>query len=113
VHQPVDEQRQLADELARPAHNRLAALQLDLHLAVRDHEQPGSLRPRLHEHIARGQLDFRDELRDVPQPDLVEVGEHRNRAQRCRGVGHGGEVRRQNLSVRPPTFNLADLWETL
>ena len=75
-----------------------------LTVPVDDHEQAGALLARLQQHVAGGQLDLGRELRDVPEPDLVEVGEHRDRAQSLRkclvGVGHEAEPMGIRWSVR-------------
>ena len=92
----VDEQRELADELAGRNGNRGPARQLDVYRALGDHEQPRALLARLHQHVPRRERHLGRELGDVPQADLVEaenMGIVRSDSARSEiDVGHGARA---------------------
>ena len=74
VHQPVDEQRQLADELAGHAIDR-ACPDLDRHRAVLDDEHPGAFLAGVDQHVTAPDLERRRDGGDVRQREVVEIGE--------------------------------------
>ena len=74
VHQSVDEQRQLADELAGHAIDR-ARPDLHRHRAVLDDEHPGAFLAGVDQHMTAPDLERRRDGGDVRQREVVEIGE--------------------------------------
>ena len=86
MHEPVDQQRQLSDELAGGAFDGPAA-DLDRHRAVLEDEQSRALLTGIDQDVPAVDLERRRDVRDVCQREVVEIGEQRLTAQR---IDHSG-----------------------
>ena len=105
VHEPVHEERELADELAGAALDRARA-DLDRDRAVLDDEQARALLTRVDEDVTARDLERARHCGDVRERKIVEVREQRQRPQRFDEFGiapfHGGQCTPRVAAIRCP-----------